>query len=227
MRHARRRGFTLIELLVVIGIIMILVGLLVVGFRHINATAARKETIAELHSCRGMLTEYESRNGTGFIATVYTTTNSPIDATGTGSLKGDMGDKSGSGPRYGTDVQDTQKLMFVLERMPENRRIVESVQSKRILEPSGGGAPPSMDVTGAVLLDGWANPILLVPAAGLKVNIVDASGTLQPYVVRTTGTILATGTIPNPSAADRPFFASAGQDGDFSTGEDNVYSFQD
>jgi type II secretory pathway pseudopilin PulG len=216
-----RRGFSLIEILVVIGIIMILIGLLVVGYRHLNASAARKETVVELHICRGMLTEYENHNGTDFIAGIYP--GNPI----IGTVNGDMSDRSGSGsPRYGNgDVQRTMQLMQILEQIPANRTTVSSVQSKRILEPPPNTAPNSMDTQGAVLLDGWGNPIILVPPGGLLVTMPNGSNGTANYVVRSSG-VFPQSTAPPITTADRPFFASAGQDGDFSQGQDNVYSFQ-
>jgi hypothetical protein len=52
-------------------------------------------------------------------------------------------------------------------------------------------------------LDAWGNPIIFVPAGGLAGVHVD----------------------PVRSPDGRPFFASAGADGDFATGDDNLYSF--
>jgi hypothetical protein len=81
-----------------------------------------------------------------------------------------------------------------------------------------------------VLRDGWGNPIIFVPASGLKeVRLGDGAGT---YVIRSnkaypygaTPTLASVEAILPPSA--RPFFASAGPDGDFQKGDDNVYSFQ-
>jgi prepilin-type N-terminal cleavage/methylation domain-containing protein len=63
VRKSPRRGFTLLELLVVIGIILLLVSIVVFGLRHVNAAAARHETIAEMNICEGMLKEYQSING--------------------------------------------------------------------------------------------------------------------------------------------------------------------
>jgi prepilin-type N-terminal cleavage/methylation domain-containing protein len=58
-----RPAFTLIELLVVIGIILVLIAIVVVGLRHVNNTAARHETVAEMKICTDVLKEYQSING--------------------------------------------------------------------------------------------------------------------------------------------------------------------
>ena len=293
VQHARRRGFTLIELLVVIGIIMILVGLLVAGYRHLNRAAANRETTAELHVLRGMLQDYENKVGFAGIEALGTQANDsaaplpgnfpvyidpfaivppgnkgqwpiirlpsnppspniadttdlsangvpaqpkPNDLTDTGGTDSDMGDKSGGGPRYGSGaVIRTQDVMYLLMKIPANRTTAMSIQPKRIREVSGG-APPSID-QGPILLDGWGNPIIFVPRGGIHVymkNPANPSGRPNVYLVRTTGTFLLTPnnatTIskdPPMTGNERPFWASAGQDGDFTQGEDNVYSFQD
>lgn len=53
-----------------------------------------------------------------------------------------------------------------------------------------------------VMVDAWHHPIIFVPAAGL---------------------VARSGIVANASAA--PFWASAGSDGEFGSGDDNVYSF--
>lgn len=269
MRHSRR-GFTLIELVIVIGIIMILMGLLVVGYRHINATAARRESIAELHVMRGLLTDYENHAGLAgieFFATaqsadangplfsppkpgfpVYMDPASSLNATSNSmawpslqiaDIGTDMGDKSSaSSARYAANaVQNTQEISYLLNKLPSNRTVLQSLQSKRILEMAPGqGAwmtagpnPPSitMPFPPVVPLDGWGNPIIFVPRGGLHVNIKDANGNPQLYLVRSTGTVPVPSGDPAMTGAERPFWASAGQDGDFTQGEDNIYSFQD
>ena len=255
MRHARR-GFTLIEVLVVIGIILVLVGMLVWGFRHVNATAAHKETVVELHVLKGMLADYEKNDGLQGIETyetapptqfpIYTDPAANINSTTNtlmwpvvqlADVAGDMSDQSVSNkPRYASNaVIRTRNVTRILLRIPSNRTLVENLPPKRILEPppSSGGAPPPPQpiVNGVVLLDGFAGPIIFVPRGGLHVRIKDptnpsASGT--DYIVRSSGTFLASQLTNHPlTPADRPFFASAGQDSDFTTGEDNIYSFQE
>ena len=301
MRHSKR-GFTLIELLVVIGIIMVLVGLLVVGYRHINATAAGRETVAELHVLRGMLQEYENHNALqpmeSYIGTASraidrngpqttppspgfpvfldpypalnaltpsnTSTNTAVyNGTGSGNSgtcwpcltlsngdiaigtpptwDADMGDKTGgtNSPRYGSNAMaDTDNIMYVLSQIPANRTTLQSLQSKRIMEvPIGtGGAPVPWTTIGrtpmafppVVPLDGWGNPIIFVPRGGIHVLIKNqTTGNNDTYLVRSTGTTLITAADPPMTGSERPFWASAGQDGDFTQGADNVYSFQD
>lgn len=141
---------------------------------------------------------------------------------------GDMGDKSGGGGRYLPAVQRTLDVMYVLMRIPANQTHMQAVQPKRQLEQWPKATSPNTIQQGNVLLDGWGNPIIFVPRGGLHVYIKDANGTPQPYIVRSNGIQPVTGSQDPPLAGnERPFFASAGQDGDFTQGEDNVYSFQE
>jgi hypothetical protein len=81
--------------------------------------------------------------------------------------------------------------------------------------PDPAAAPPNpaywiqIDAQPAapIVLDLWGNPIWFVPAGAL--SVISANG--HPHVVHSPG--------------NRPFFVSAGPDGDFRTGDDNVYSF--
>ena len=284
-----RGGFTLIELLVVIGIILVLIAIVVVGLRHVNNTAARHETVAEMKVCTDILKQYQSINGlknvegdlsagsiTGpdlpppfMTAPGYQTPKLPIfvDPPAQGSeitgqqpqstLRtqdlivgggpggiGDMGDKGGiANPRWASkSVQWTQAVMFILLKDPKNRALISQLPPKRILETPpplnpGGNPNPPYTVDAAVALDGWGNPIIYVPRGGLHVwlNPTNSSSGPTEYVIRSSGMFPVTGgTIPPVGPNDRPFFASAGQDGYFtdpSNGADyavdNLYSFQD
>jgi len=264
-------------LLVVIGIILVLMSIIVIGFRHVNYTSATKETIAELHTCRDLLQEYQNLNGRGNIEVPTGAGQSPLtggppltvpalnlfpvyvdDPVGTaqnatqssppnfiplndlgvnGGQQTDMGDKSFglNTARYNAmAVRRTYDVMYLLLRDPKNRALVSAMPPKRLLEGqvSGNGTQSPSDITHAIVLDGWGNPIIYVPAGGLHVQILDTSSGSNnlkvEYVVRSTGMFPASQLSSHPiSAADRPFWASAGQDGDFSKGEDNVYSFQE
>lgn len=71
-----------------------------------------------------------------------------------------------------------------------------------------------------IFLDAWGNPIIFVPGSGLlvwsKSQAVQDTSTKQWYVKP----------ILIQSPDKKPFFASAGPDGDFSNGDDNLYSFE-
>jgi prepilin-type N-terminal cleavage/methylation domain-containing protein len=258
LRHARR-GFTLIEVLVVIGIILVLVGMLVWGFRHVNATAAHKETVVELHVLKGMLADYESHNGLAGIEStdaqvanppasqppakfpVYSDVNAPATpaVVQLADLRypppngaSDMSDRSANQiARYtSASVGNTRDIVSILARIPSNRTLLENLPPKRILEAPPNTIPLAI-AKGVVLLDGWSDPIIFVPRGGLHVlikNPTNPSAVGTDYIVRSSGTFLANQLIKHPlTESDRPFFASAGQDSDFTTGENNVYSFQE
>lgn len=56
---SRRPGFTLIEILVAMTIILVLLGLAVVGMRHLSQSSKTKATRVTLDSAKAMLAEYE------------------------------------------------------------------------------------------------------------------------------------------------------------------------
>ncbi|MGF1632603.1 MAG: type II secretion system protein [Phycisphaerae bacterium] len=92
-------------------------------------------------------------------------------------------------------------------RIPQGMYCIDGGQAKRFV----GGSWEDVSEAPPVLLDGWQNPIILVPATGMIVD-VDGDGTLDVNApIRAPGNV--------------PFFASAGPDGNFQTHEDNLYSF--
>jgi prepilin-type N-terminal cleavage/methylation domain-containing protein len=99
-----------------------------------------------------------------------------------------------------------------------------------------------------IMADAWGNPIIFVPGGGLlTADIYSAAKVYKKgSVVNNSGTFfraLKDGKLPAPAGSDweqlpagfnplvtapgnRPFFASAGPDGDFQSPDDNVYSFE-
>jgi type II secretory pathway pseudopilin PulG len=254
-RRPSRKAFTTLELLVVIGIILLLMAISVLGFRHFDRLASVKQTHAQLNLCKNLLIEYERANGLKYIEgplqpnptppplyvpVVYTDPTPPPNnydykakiqltdlAAGAGS---DMGThSSNASARYAAAaVTNTRAVMAVLTGVPANRTAITNVPANRLLEATSGSAQPP-GIGQAVILDGWSNPIIFVPVGGMVVNIKDPTNTSQTiqFVVRSSGTFPVAQLPQHPiTALDRPFFASAGQDADFTQGEDNVYSFQ-
>jgi prepilin-type N-terminal cleavage/methylation domain-containing protein len=218
-----RRGFTLLELLGVIGIMLILISLAVIGFEQLDRSANGKQTRAMLDDCTAMLDEFEATSGgiqgLGEGSTAATTTDPYPAGAGAalgGSTAGEttsMVSTSGTYGRYGTAVINTWYVMAYLMRDPKVKDMVQKLPPTRILtiagstgSPvpwypwySGGTAPTGMNTnSGAVLLDGWGNPIIFVPSGGI---IVWKKGQISPT--------------PITSRDNLPFFASAGPDGDF------------
>jgi type II secretory pathway pseudopilin PulG len=83
-----------------------------------------------------------------------------------------------------------------------------------------------------VVLDGWGNPIIFVPGGtlGTGAALSTASGTIGNVIANSgamrSGTGAAAISTQAKSPDGRPFFASAGPDGDFSNGDDNLYSYE-
>ncbi|HEX4797451.1 MAG TPA: prepilin-type N-terminal cleavage/methylation domain-containing protein [Humisphaera sp.] len=120
-------------------------------------------------------------------------------------------------------VFNTAAVMMYIARLPQASTTLNNLPARSFLQANGkavtlGGVPAP------VLLDGWSNPIIYVPPGGM---IVQIKGQATLSLVRSSGvTPFTPGTVPSLKSADRPFWASAGQDGNFDTGDDNVYSFR-
>lgn len=87
---------------------------------------------------------------------------------------------------------------------------------------ANGGSLVSSEATVPVLLDAWGNPIIFVPGGQLGLTVSSI-----PSPLAGSGVLVAGGrpfVVSSPD--DRPFWASAGPDGDFSLGDDNLYSFE-
>ena len=126
--------------------------------------------------------------------------------------------------------------MYLLASVPNNSKALAALGPNATI-PNPAGGPP-------LVVDGWGNPILFCPgsvaigtpapsgtdlgngpgnpAGGLTnvcLNVQPASPQTSPPTFNATVT-----TITSPDG--RPFFASAGPDGDFAKGDDNIYSFE-
>lgn len=149
-------------------------------------------------------------------------------------------------------VLNTQLAMGMLASMPVNKTALEKTSASSLLaNPLADTSIPTTRIGNilrvnnaangersalkpALLVDGWNNPIIMVPAGGLAgVNVGYTSGDRNlaasyaraGVIVTSTGEIFANDANYRPPAGAQPFFASAGPDGDFTTGDDNVYSF--
>lgn len=125
-----------------------------------------------------------------------------VNSFGTGTLASPGVVSSDNPTGRDAAANDARVKFFNLAwQVPALRKSLENLpQDQRLASATPGGA--------FVPTDAWNNPIIYVPPGGLTGVTIRGS----------------TGTITAPDG--RPFFASAGADGNFTTGDDNVYSFE-
>ena len=228
MQNRRKRltekGFTLIELLIVIAVLGILVAIAVTGFGALTKSGNSKRTKVALGNAASMFAEYDAAtglkkqpNGANPTANVWRDADPSTPAedrlTAPESVEMDTAERTGAA------VKATAAVFAEIAKMPGAKTVFSQIPPESTFN-EGGLAHP-------ILLDGWQNPILFVPAAGLNVRLGEPAAdyaitSVKAYPVAGPGS-LAVGVLP-PGA--RPFFASAGPDGNFQTGDDNIYSFE-
>ena len=210
MVRRRRVGFTLIELLVVLGIILVLMGLGVIAFSKLDSVASGRATLAQLQVCASIEGDYEASQS--LAVGIEGTGGSQIYALGT--TIGNPGDVNpGSGGRFGTGIYNTGKVYQQFAQVNSAQTLLAQLPGSAMLSAAATGVnslpTPFYDSSGKpmpVVVDAWSNPIIFVPSGGLS------------------GVTFGGKAVTVRSANKRPFWASAGQDGDFSLGDDNLYS---
>jgi len=217
-----RRGFTLIEIITAVAIIAALIAMFFIGFRYVKQRAQKDQTKVAVQTLRNMLTEYDVQGAAmRKLDDIYAGLD-PMPAPGLvteGSAERTTGDA----------VKRTRLVMKRLLAIPANRKLLAGLP---------GATPNTTDPTKIdsdliwrttngteeeiIFLDSHHNPIIYVPKSGMT-GVTQGGKTL---------------TITTPGARDvkQPdnstkfqgtgFFAAAGDDGNFQTGDDNVYSFQ-
>ena len=242
-KRSRRGGFTLIELMVVISIILILVGVSIAGISQVSKHSKTQRTQTALETARSLMAGYVASDPkqTALKALYDPATVVGRFDTGLGKLLdptygsigapvGPNGDKRWPGPAIDGNsdktlamgIDYTAQVMQLLLRSPENKSIMDKLpaESKFILTDMNGvpltGFPP-------LLADGNGEPILFAPPAGMNGVIVNGDNTAT--LLQSDGRVHKLVADPYPNPLPTPFFASAGSDRSFKTGDDNAYTF--
>ena len=165
----------MIEIMVAISVMLILMAIAVIGYRYLDRTASEKATHTVLSNAQALVADYEASKGAGSVNDLGPGVSTATAVSST------------------TALGNTPAVMAKLVSVPKNKDAITNLPAKML---KAGVSPPA-------LLDGWGNPIAIVPRGGLS-----AGGK----------------TIVHPEG--RPFWASGGADGDLNTPDDNIYSFE-
>jgi prepilin-type N-terminal cleavage/methylation domain-containing protein len=243
----RRGGFTLIELLIVIGIIGVLVAIALVVAKAATNGGKEGSTLNTIRTLDTVLTEYIADRGAPPQIYEYKDPNTSaiwrfplVDATPVAAGGNPVGPTTSSLGRFLGEATQVPGVDAMIKGL--DSRLVRPV----VLDPNGGGSP----IMSVEVLDGWGRPIRFVhpqfdggygsywnpvPPPGALVSTRDVIGpiTLQLGGARQQA-YFRRSYRPDanaPGDADegvcvgkRPYFYSAGSDGDPGTRNDNVYS---
>ncbi|MGE5609318.1 MAG: type II secretion system protein [Bacillota bacterium] len=230
-----RKGFTTIELMIAISILVLLMGIVLVGFGALGNRGKTTDTKVALEAAKSMLAELEAGGAMTRVKDLFLAGSQ--DYYQLGIMAPDFGVLTGEPDR---DMETRYRVVFALPSprcdgstanvmrqlysIPRNLKILESLPVNRTAKvPDPKLKKPVKPVT--ALLDGWGNPIIFVPAGGMKGCMDAKTGNITKPVVTSVGVIQYDASAPLPGGS-RPFFVSAGPDGDFLTHQDNIYSFE-
>lgn len=238
-RRSRRGagGFTMIELMVVIAILTLIAAIVILGYNGITRSGLNNQTRMTLSNVASMLAEYDAKTGLRrYPPHSWTGNGSPPTYTAgqtqiwndtdpsTDGAQGQIAQLAGDN----ASLRNTQTVFKMLAELPAAKAMIGSLPPDRTVRlPDYRESDPFNDEA-TVPLDSWGNPIIFVPAAGLReVTLAD-----QPDFIITSVKVYRPGTgqgeLPDDTLAPnaRPFFASAGPDGSMALGDDNLYSFE-
>ena len=232
-RRRGRAGMTLVEMLTAIGVIALLISMLVIGINFVSARAKADRTRTMLQNLRSMLNEFEVKGGRTLMIDDKYLSNADWrviqrEVAPAGKLdEGNALRLPGNNPA----LVRTQYVIGGLLTMPDNRKVVDNLPPEAFLMQAAPAGQKPVAYKPPIFLDGWNNPIIYAPRRAAPVPKDPAS---PPSSARPADNTLIWGleglTINGESgfvfqpSDGKGLWVSAGPDGDFSTGDDNVYS---
>ena len=234
--------------MVAIAIVVVLVGIVVWGLGTSGNMGKVRATRLTMENMRSMLTAMKGRRQPAAMYVRGSSVNMTPAPPDPGHDFWHMAVKAPAGAmaldqnRFDSDaVLNTQILLRMLRSVPENRdavnkfptdsllKVPTNAQTGRLVVKSDSTAnPPTTVADPPMPIDTWGNPIIFVPRGGLEGVRLKANSTADNRITSAgvDNTSYGSNVLPPTPAGAQPFFASAGPDGDFTTGDDNVYSFE-
>jgi len=238
-------AFTLVEILVVVAIIGILAAIALVVGSRVTKGGERSLTENTLRVLDATLTAYQSERGK--FPTYYVDGQNEIFPIVDGVLQGAP---AGAKPEptiayYLLIAGDVPSVKETLKGL-DSRLIARSKPVSRSLTPTRAVRDrQGNDVEGLIVNDAWGNPIRVVvpryhgghgvfvgagparPNLSVNITLPDSPPVSDEYTRSYRLAVDGTGTADEGLCpGGRPYFYSAGPDGDPGTREDNVYSIQ-
>jgi prepilin-type N-terminal cleavage/methylation domain-containing protein len=223
-RDVRRnqRGFTLIEIITAVAIIAVLIGIFITGFKYVQSHAKEDQTKVAVKTLASMLTEYQVQGADMKKLDDLYTGKDPLPNPGK-VFEGAPG-------RNDPAVTLTRKVMNRLLAIPANQKLLAQLPEAKPAKP--GEDPTKVEsemiwrtADGVVFLDAHKNPIIYVPRQGL-VGVTQGGNAITPALASPGARDVLQADGVTTRRQGTGFFASAGDDGDFSAGDDNKYSFE-
>jgi len=227
----RQRGYSLIEIMIVVAIITILVAAAFFGWSAVQRQATEQQTKAYLGTARAILNEYAAATKLSSSATTWQWNGAmvaPATVTAEGLNLMTAQARYETNPPGTTDSSDapdftqapdnvgdtwqlrnTARVMQQIRRLPASAKLVSGLPK----DATTVALPAPLDVP--LLVDGFGNPMLYIPTG---LGNITAGG---PGFVTVGGVKKV---VKSPDG--KPFWVSAGADGNFTTGDDNLYSFE-
>ncbi|MFI5379261.1 MAG: type II secretion system protein [Tepidisphaerales bacterium] len=205
-----RRGFTVIEILIVVTIIALLMTILIIKLRPALIVTKSQQTRVTMEALRTMVDELrQTTDLNGFYPAAWP---DHYDATTISSIGADPNAWTASPP-----VVRTRILMAKLLAVPANKKILARLPSENFkVFPLAAGDPAGY-TTIPIPVDGWGSPILYVPPNGIILTTDAGLRRVTAARIQAPGDAVPMGI--------QGFWMSAGEDNNYQTGKDNVYSF--
>lgn len=211
----RRHGFTLVELLVAIGIVALLMTIAVAAYRGLTNSGKVNQTRVTINALQGMMAALDREAGFRIVDPFNPKSlkyRSPYQLPDMKAIDATEDASARAGKVTGV-VERELVVMQALTRIPDNKKTLQQLPSQFVKTPGGLGADPPKLIQAVreqiSAVDAWGRFLIFAPAEGVT-ELTVAKVKLDVF-----------------KAPDgRPFIISAGPDGDFRTGDDNIYSFQ-